>query len=912
MTNHQSEADKDREVASALEAYEASLLIRATDDEMDPEQLWEILWKTCDFSWEGLSDAGWSRLDDANFSQKLKRWRAPIDFPGSGAVHHVADKSWKEASLQDYWRWSRSRDGTIDANALASDAELQSAGLLREFEGKSYHVAHWPGNSVSQHEGGEELNTPESDASDAYESLKLLLASRFRMAEAYVEGGHDLSVQLRGTYSLDLLAHAHDLQEFLKSPFTLDARLSRLTRFKGDGFRFDDYTDFSRSLISDATSFDQTSFSDHCRFDRCIIQNGIKFHYSSFGSSCNFAGSKIAGNVSFRRCEFGNRTTFSNAIFADDVSFSSCVFGAETSFSGVRLGLRADFSNTKFGSLATFLDFEAGANSNFSAADFGSGTYFGKSAFGAQIRFNYSVFGDNVRFYESQFGTELSFFQATFRNRCSFSDVTIADDVSFSRASFGTECEFSRCQFGERAVFANIAAGDQTRFERTVFGDHCNFMGAVFGVNSEFADLEIGSDSLFSGSSFGSGTKFSDSSIGDRARFYAFRTEENVTFSDVALGDAAVFSNARFGDGIVFRNFLLGSGSSFSNVHFGNADLHIDLRSEQSGKNDAANMRFMFPVDFTASRFDSAVRFTGPAPTPYPGFRRCNFVDRADFSGIEWDERSFYGNMFEGARFLDVVDMRCTNFSAFEIFNQATFKETLLLGAAVSEAEQKLFFQRASRAANNEISFLRKHDREGGSSSITETKRQVWAQLSGGYRVLKTAMKASGDFDREQTYYRYEVKSRLKAPEIGVTERMASAFYNLFSDYGASIGRPFVGLVFFTLLFASFYYLISNIALDQRNLFDFGSLRFDGPRALQCLELAISNASGPLSGMTPQGNYSNSGNATFEMPLGSRLLQETTRPWAILVRLASFVQSLISIILAFLVGLAVRRKFQIA
>ncbi|MEL6318369.1 MAG: hypothetical protein AAFR16_12115, partial [Pseudomonadota bacterium] len=117
-------------------------------DEIDA--LWEAMWRAADFSWAGLADAGWERgTYEANEAQRLKRWRAPADFPGDGRVHGEGDTAWRQSNLQEYWRWSRFAPGFAGEDRLLSDEELTRAGLLIEAEGVLWHVLHRPGLRAS-------------------------------------------------------------------------------------------------------------------------------------------------------------------------------------------------------------------------------------------------------------------------------------------------------------------------------------------------------------------------------------------------------------------------------------------------------------------------------------------------------------------------------------------------------------------------------------------------------------------------------------------------------------------------------------------------------------------------------------------------------------------------------------------
>ena len=248
-------------------------------------------------------------------------------------------------------------------------------------------------------------------------------------------------------------------------------------------------------------------------------------------------------------------------------------------------------------------------------------------------------------------------------------------------------------------------------------------------------------------------------------------------------------------------------------------------------------------------------------------------------------------------------------FSAFAAFDNATFEKALILSDPTEQKSTKDRFKAACRSAERAIAADR--DAALKNEEDTRSKREVkrdaankrWTQLSGGYRTVKNAMEAQGDFDRAQRYYRYEVQARLKRPKTSWPEKLAAGFYALFSDYGASIARPFIGIAFFVLCFAAIY-LAMGVAL--------GVAEFGANTPLtdmwQALEFSLNNAFRPLSALATQpptdGQIERlAGKLLFDPKVGGG--------WGNLVRVFAIIQSLFSFVLAFLFALAVRRKFQI-
>lgn len=713
---------QDDRVNNAFRSYHNNRVIegengapRQPKNHGDVLPFWEDMWGTFDFSWNGLSDAGWNREVRPNHAEELKRWRAPHDFPGLGKEQGAGKALWKEATLQDYWRWSIGITDDPYPGRLLSDDELLARGLLVEQDGKLYHQLHLPGSDVA---------IPPDDtvgSTSAREALARLVLSRLTLScDQKTDTAFELAfrgdgMRASGIDGLILKCAREDENRIVH----LSLSLSELTEFSVKGTRFGDGCRFWGTIFGASANFDETVFGDDADFQYATFGNGPRFERARFGNGAKF----VAGS-------FGREPWFHEARFGDSASFSSAT-----------LGRQGNFWKTEFGKGA-----------RFSSAHFGD---------------SYSVFGQG------------GFHQARFADNAAFDRINTVGTISFSAARFG----------------------------------------------------------------------------------------DAPTFQQARFGDYATFSQARFGD-----------LSSFS---------HVDFR--------------------------------GPAE-----FDNVRFAGRTSFFNAQWDPGTHYGGTFAGATFEDVTDFRTPNFVQFSAFHHAVFKQPVLLQPPTGGVRPEDIFRNAQdiakAAIQKKIHFektrVRDPEEEDSQSAIQfsarEIKDRIWSELSGGYRVAKKLMETAGDFDREQAFYRFEVKSRMRRPGISWPERVASWFYRIFSDYGASIGRPFAGLLLFTPLFAAIYFSIAAITLEgvttpEPSAPDEAQIEMP----LQALEFSLNNAFRPLSALATQEPVEGAAISPPDKRLGERLLFDAGTAWGIGVRILAIIQSLLSFILAFLFGLAVRRKFQI-
>ena len=537
--------------------------------------------------------------------------------------------------------------------------------------------------------------------------------------------------------------------------------------------------------------------------------------------------------------------------------------------------------------------------------------------FGEEAWFEDAQFGEAAGFKDAQFGEGAWFEGAQFGEAAGFKGAQFGDWAWFEGAQFGDRAKFEGAQFGDRAWFEGAQFGEAAGFKDAQFGDRAWFEGAQFGEAAGFKDAQFGDWAWFSGAQFGEGAGFADAQFGDWAGF-----------KDAQFGDQAGFADAQFGEAAVFMDAQFGEAAGFTRAQFGDRAVFMDAQ-------------FGDWAEFNGAQFGDQAGFSGAQFGEEAWFGGADFKGNVSFENVVWAAKAHYHSSFMGARFRDVADFRTLNFSSFSIFDGADFQRKLLLSEPSGEHTPKSLFEQAKGAAMTAVADLEPEERKAAQTwygklwhfvwpfwdKKREAKNLIYGQLSGGYRTAKNAMEKDSDFERAQRYYRFEVQARMHKKSTTWPEKWAAGFYALFSDYGAAIGRPFLGLFFFTLVFAALYLGLA-IGVGQSKTYvpkleSEPAIVANPPHFVadsqsediwQALEFSMNNAFRPLSalateepreGALPEG-------AAARLNLGERLLFRTSGGISVLVRFMSIIQSLLSFLLAFLFGLAVRRKFQIS
>lgn len=298
-------------------------------------------------------------------------------------------------------------------------------------------------------------------------------------------------------------------------------------------------------------------------------------------------------------------------------------------------------------------------------------------------------------------------------------------------------------------------------------------------------------------------------------------------------------------------------------------------------------------------------------------FTGALFEQRASFEGIFWPEaaRDWHA-AFDQVLFRSTLNMAKSGFQAFAAFDGATLERGIKIDEPDEATAKRTFLAEREKVLieaergdpkpafaarlrwwleeRKKLSAARRGGNAGAGLSMpvapwNAQRESHLKELERGCRVLKLAMNKSSNRSREQTLYRFELQARRKQSGQPLGEALVSDLYALASDYGASLARPFLALGVVVVLFAAFYAVMGKPpgALPAREQIE-SALTFSASRVFPV---------GPYDDVSKEWirafEARNGGLATFGL------------------RILATLESLIAIILAFLFGLAVRRRFQI-
>jgi uncharacterized protein YjbI with pentapeptide repeats len=451
-----------------------------------------------------------------------------------------------------------------------------------------------------------------------------------------------------------------------------------------------------------------------------------------------------------------------------------------------------------------------------------------------------------------------------------------------SGAIFFGDCSMSRLHVGSFAA-------NGTRFEKNWWVGRCHFEQEFIFGNSSVADWCEFRSCTFQAAEFRKSTI-------RMARWRSCAADE-LTLSEVRVGGSLWTADNEIGRFVATDlqcegDLTLSEGDGGKFLYLKNARVTGRTsfnRPPSVDDLDAEGAHFLGGADFGGMTAKSA-RFTRVVFKGQLSFRGATFRGAATFDNAEWPaDARLYAGAFRDCRFLDASDFSTPNFNVIAAFNEAYFSRPPLVPIEEGKAGDRRFSLMLDQA--REAAILPPDSDREANQVFGDRFEFYYGALEGGARVLKQAMETRRARTLEQRLYRYELIARRHRPSLGRWERALSWLYGASSNYGASSLRPLAILLAMTLLLGAVYAgwaALLGASVSGELVQD--GLTFSGRSVFRPFEV-WSVAPG-----------------TSQDGIGTSILDS---PWGLALRLLSSLQSFLSLILTFLVGLSLKRRFQL-
>jgi len=332
-----------------------------------------------------------------------------------------------------------------------------------------------------------------------------------------------------------------------------------------------------------------------------------------------------------------------------------------------------------------------------------------------------------------------------------------------------------------------------------VFQGEADFTGTLFLGNFAASGVVFSGDVYFNNARFSGGATFDSSAFNG-----------HVYFSGAQILGLALFWRSVFRGDAYFIDVSFPNGVDFLNSEFqGRAQFHrVSIQS--FGKFD--EVQFTDVADFESAQF-SGLSFRKAEFSALSNFQGVRFRDGADFGGTVFRGVANYESAVFGraAKFLDCKFENQTIFSRaeFEIcprfHGAALHQDTTFTGAhfASTALTARLRTQLCvSRRIGKKL-----QTRVTGKQLSNDGSRVNWDAEARGYRTLKLHMSKLQSQHEATRFFAGEMRSRRRA--FGLkhpAHYVVSWLYDLFSEFGQSVGRVLLWFVLVNGIFTYGYY----------------------------------------------------------------------------------------------------------
>jgi len=499
--------------------------------------------------------------------------------------------------------------------------------------------------------------------------------------------------------------------------------------------------------------------------------------------------------------------------------------------------------------------------------------------------------------------------------RAQFSGIVLSKGISLRRPSVSTEYQNE----------IHVKPGSYFREENPLrLVCRQSWLGVLKARNSVF-DEEVD----FSASFFSEGGSFSK----------AFFKKEAL-FNSVIFDGETSFNEAHFCSDTAFKEIMQFGSMNFEYCKF---DENTNFEKAKLQRVSFLGAEFVKNANFLSSEFSDANTFMNAKFHRQAKFDFASFADVADFTSASFvDSASFRKVLFkQGAKFQNIKDWglvpsrwiraffasKASSLISFEGGSMPPLSafDGLHLESGASLVLDDPGYKKMTEAFSTELAEIgtKSTKESSGNDTLGRPESVFYSSLASGCRFLKKYFDSIGDKDLFQRFASFELEARMKSDEVDRLERLIFWAYRWSSDYGASIGRPLARLACSVPWFAILYWIIAAACL---NPISSQTKPIGEPYPIQTIsEVSDRFFKGHFSEIDTRpmfGALSFSAHRAF--PFGAwdvkaedkdnnmrKLLLGDGEGWAhFTVRVLATVQSIFSIAMIFLLGLAIRRRFK--
>ena len=471
--------------------------------------------------------------------------------------------------------------------------------------------------------------------------------------------------------------------------------------------------------------------------------------------------------------------------------------------------------------------------------------------FGRDVAFFYFRLPKNASFHMTTFSGDVDFRGATFSGDVDFRGATFSGDVGFNGATFSGLADFRGATFSGDVGFNGATFSGLADFRGATFSGDVGFSGATFSGLADFRGTTFSGDVDFRETTFSSSSSFCKTTFLGLTSFRGTTFSGLADFSETTFSGLAYFSETTFSESAYFSETTFSKSADFKKTTF-------------SGLTEFSRTTFSGLTDFSETTFSGST-----------DFGEAKFKEAALFISVDVQVRI----VFEGAEFQQIPDFHATKNTELIALGTVDFalpKPLGLLGRTV--------YWMTGLRGTDRSTMLRVRQIRGiaAKSHAIDSERDLTilersAQVGSSWSDLKTL--------RSFNQWLRSLSSALFSTPLLLLYRWSS-------DYGRSIKRPLALLTvspFFWYVIYLKLYIVSKLP---------DSLPLNSKKLSALQDIAVSSALPIGTALRP--TYTSATQTLFG---GSGALP-------LPFQIALLLQNVVSLILLFLIGLALRNYFR--
>jgi Pentapeptide repeats (9 copies) len=529
-------------------------------------------------------------------------------------------------------------------------------------------------------------------------------------------------------------------------------------------------------------------------------------------------------------------------------------------------------------------------------------------------------------FQGAKFHEDVSFRKVNFSGRLSFTDAIFLAAVDFSQCQFIGETDFTRSTFNGKSLFVSSQFKQKFVASQIISKSVLDFGSAVF-----FAEVDLSEGKLFritfDKAQFCGGTSLDNCEFLSSFDFRHVNCKGEFSATGARFCAMATFDDVDFKSAVNFSSCTFLNGSTFIASSFGGAT-HF-MHSQFFGSVSFSNTSFASLVNFSKAEFSSSTlfcnakfshEFTATDAIFTSSFSFLNVICK---SAVSFSNAQFLGDStFESAHF-----SRTSHFAQTHFAKAAIFKNALFAGSCNFESSDFL------SVGHFEVANFKTEIPSFRGCAIDSTRLEfssddcfpLMVLTEDGIKnasFLKRLADENGQTDQALMFNAIELRAKRRRTDEPFFLRVVSWMYDVTSDYGRSVARPFclyLALLVFTYLLAALNAYI-NMDGDSCKKLPGGAFTRLQAESIDCSvrQASLQDDKIVVSGFRAAFEYtayrstgiidfSDTGKGTDAV--ARRLFGQPTEPWH--MRIWGTFKATISLLLIFLTALGLRNKFRV-